>query len=602
MRRDKAFYGLHALTERAGGGWLRREKLLPPSSGGDDASDSSNDFDVSLYKPISASAALVPDVPLNLMRLVWKTEHGETRHGDIDDFCRKLANGRARGGGGSGNRGGSSAEDAAAAWLLETIDLPRTLNYLSTAAVLNQQDHCTKNYYLLQERDRKNGGLSRWSLLAGDSKSAFGSDSGFGGEAEHARDYALNHSDQFASPLFCGRGHPQDVEASSAEPWSGVVVELLDGVRKRSGGGSRRRGRKRHSVLATREEEATTPTATATATAAAPRIEAPPANRPAAPRPLGCAADTTSLSKADGSPSSTFNALADALLRCPATRAMFLRRCRTLTGQLHGSFSSSSSSSPPPPPSSSSGIESRKGALFDIVGNLTSAVAAAAARDDAAWRGGDPSLGSRQLLQEQIPGRGRQLEEAYGAGGYVADGLLPAPQPLPLPASAVRVFAAFPSPSSPPPPSASTSSSGSSGSSSSSSSSPPQLAPPPPALLVAVSATSPETSLDLSGYSLRIGRRELAFPAGTVSPPGGWVLIVAGRSRGGGDGQQRRRLLLPPALGTRLARDAGLSGMILTVGGGEKEVESAAADAAKAVALVAPGGEVVVVAPLKEMA
>jgi len=70
VRRDGSFYGIHALTERAGGGWLRRERLLPPSpsapkGGGSGASQQPSNggdyqFDISLYKPISASAALFP--------------------------------------------------------------------------------------------------------------------------------------------------------------------------------------------------------------------------------------------------------------------------------------------------------------------------------------------------------------------------------------------------------------------------------------------------------------------------------------------------------------------------------------------------------------
>ena len=228
---------------------------------------------------------------------------------------------------------------------------------------------------------------------------------------------------------------------------------------------------------------------------------------------------------------------------------MFLRRCQTLTGQLHG--------------------RAGGGALLAIVGNLTRAVAADAARDAEVWRGGDPALGSRQLLEEQIPGRGLQLQEAYGRGGYVADGLLPPPQPAPLPAAAVRVVV-FPDPGSSSPPSS-----------------------PPRALLAAVSAMDSDTSLDLSGYSLRVGGREAAFPAGAVTPPSGWVLLHSAGAGGGGDGKEEKRSRrLAPALGTRLARDAGLSGLILTVEGGQaKEVAGARADA---VALVAPGGEVVV--------
>ena len=67
----------------------------------------------SIAHPFVSTPSSIPPqgVPLNLMPLVWKTEHGETRHDDIDDFTRKLANGRARSGGGGscgGERGGAT--------------------------------------------------------------------------------------------------------------------------------------------------------------------------------------------------------------------------------------------------------------------------------------------------------------------------------------------------------------------------------------------------------------------------------------------------------------------------------------------------------------
>ena len=82
----------------------------------------------------------------------------------------------------------------------------------------------------------------------------------------------------------------------------------------------------------------------------------------------------------------------------------------------------------------------------------------------------------------------------------------------------------------------------------------------------------------------------MAFTAGAVTPPAGWVVLFGG----GNDGEKRRLSSSPttPALGTRLAWDAGLSGLILTVEGPQREVEAGAAAEAGAVALVAPGGEV----------
>ncbi len=91
----------------------------------------------------------------------------------------------------------------------------------------------------------------------------------------------------------------------------------------------------------------------------------------------------------------TFNYLVDAILAVPATRAMYLRRLRTLMDEFIGS-----------------------GRLEAMVKEEGAAVRAEAKKDAAKWGNpGDPDRGLQQLLTEQLPTRKRQLYEEYGPGG-----------------------------------------------------------------------------------------------------------------------------------------------------------------------------------------
>jgi hypothetical protein len=91
----------------------------------------------------------------------------------------------------------------------------------------------------------------------------------------------------------------------------------------------------------------------------------------------------------------TFNYLVDAVLAVPATRAMYLRRLRTLMDEFIAS-----------------------GRLEAMVKEEGAAVRDEAKKDAAKWGNpGDPDRGLEQLLTEQLPARKRQLYGEYGPGG-----------------------------------------------------------------------------------------------------------------------------------------------------------------------------------------
>ena len=254
----------------------------------------------SIAHPFVSTPSSIPPqgVPLNLMHLVWKTEHGETRYDDLDDFTRKLANGRARSGGGGGGgggegrlgrrrlRGGVAPRDPRPP---AHPQLPLDRRGPPTAGQVHEK------LVSAAGKREENSGLSRWSLLGRRFEDGAGLRLWVWRGSEHARDYALNHSDQFASPLFCDRGHPQDVEAwrwsrgrASSSSRSTRRSEEAEWQKRRGrgeGGGERRRRRRRRSVLAARMSRSGSSSGSSRSSSAsgAPRIDPPPANRPAAP-------------------------------------------------------------------------------------------------------------------------------------------------------------------------------------------------------------------------------------------------------------------------------------------------------------------------------
>jgi len=411
VRLNGAFHGLYTLNERQDEAWLKRVGLADRGT---------------LWKPKDGAwANLRPDAPGYAYPIVWDAVAGPA---DVNSVAR-LATDLAGRGAGRGARAAALAGDGGS--------LAATINYLAVMAALLTQDRCTKNYYLLLDK----GGAS-WRLLPGDSKSAMGADSGLGGAP--AKDYAIEHGDQWASPLYCDANHPQDVEASAREPWSKLVAAPLSGRRRALAEAPPVAGHRRALFQAP-----ATPKRFSTYTNAS----------------AGCDAAFTG---APGGAQGTFNWGVDAILRCPPLRSAYLRRLATVVTLLHGDGGGGNST----------------GVLREIVEAATARVAAAAAVDNDAWRGGDPARGAAQLLDEQMPRRARALRERYGLEGGSLARMVPPPQ-----AADGAVGAVW----------------------------------DPASNCVILSSPSGD-AVDVSGWRVA-GPATAALPPGTVVPPGGAVAV-----------------------------------------------------------------------------
>lgn len=357
VRLNGAFHGLYTLNERQDADWLKRVGL--DARGG------------TLWKPKDGAwANLRPDAPAYAYPIAWEAVAGPK---DVAAVAR-LAIDLAGRGAGRGRRAAALAADGAS--------LAATVNYLAVYTVLLSQDRCSKNWYLLLEK-----GGAIWRLLPGDSKSALGSDSGLGGAP--AKDYAIEHADQWASPLYCDANHGQDLEASAREPWSRLVAAPLTAGRRR---------RLAQAAASPTDRFSTYVNASS-----------------------GCDA---AFMGSPGGAAGTFNWGVDAILRCPPLRAAYLRRVASIMTLLHGGDGGGGGNS--------------TGILRGIVSAATARVAAAAAADNDVWRGGDPARGAAQLLDEQIPRRAKALVERYGVERGSIARLIPAPQ-----AADVQVDAAW---------------------------------------------------------------------------------------------------------------------------------------------------------------
>lgn len=113
----------------------------------------------------------------------------------------------------------------------------------------------------------------------------------------------------------------------------------------------------------------------------------------------------------------SYNHLIDAILACPATRAMYLRRLRTLLDDWHGS---------PDNGTSVPGLPPRPDKLTRLVTDTYARIAADAQFDAAKWNTGDPHNAFLSLINVQLPSRKAQLFGVYGPGGVLP--LLPTAQ------------------------------------------------------------------------------------------------------------------------------------------------------------------------------
>jgi hypothetical protein len=266
------------------------------------------------------------------------------------------------------------------AYIYDNINLPKVINYMAAMTLLLNQDRCTKNFYVYLDPK-----TNQWSMLPWDVEAAFATDRGLGGRP--APDYCILDCEQWNSPLYCDKNHPQDLLVTT--PW-GLITTNVDPDR-----------------AARRLMQETTPgfpgmtPGTPINGAAAPGLDLPDTS---AIRP-DYDADQRELIKIPQGAKGSYNFLIDAILSIPTTRAMYVRRLRTLMDEYLPT-----------------------GKLEKMVTDEYNLIKDEAIRDTEFWgSSADVSKGYQQIVAEQIPIRTNQLYGEYSSTGSIP--LIPDAQP-----------------------------------------------------------------------------------------------------------------------------------------------------------------------------
>jgi len=199
-------------------------------------------------------------------------------------------------------------------YIFEWVNLPKTINYMAAMVLMLNQDRCTKNYEIYLDP-----GFEQWSLLPWDIEGSFGIDRGLGGEP--AADYCTLACEQWNSPLYCDSDHPQDLAVTT--PW-GLITTQINPVSISAAAGpstSQNSGRRLLQSSSTGETSGTASNGAAEPGLSLPAHSAIPENYNQD--------QTRNGPTVTGAPG-TFNYLIDAILEVPRTRAMYVRRLRTL--------------------------------------------------------------------------------------------------------------------------------------------------------------------------------------------------------------------------------------------------------------------------------
>jgi hypothetical protein len=261
-------------------------------------------------------------------------------------------------------------------YIFEWINLPKTINYMASMTVMLNQDRCTKNFevYLDPSHDQ-------FAILPWDIEGSFGIDRGLGGQP--AADYCILACEQWNSPLYCDSNHPQDLAVTT--PWGLITTQINPGTISAAGGPS---GRK---LMQSSTSSGGETSGTASNGAAEPGLSLP--TQSAIPQDYN--QDQTKKGPTLTGAPGTFNYLIDAILEVPRTRAMYMRRLRTLMD----SFMST-------------------GKLQELVTAEYQKIKDEAKKDAEKWGNpGDPDRGYQQLITEQLPIRKEQLFNKYSVGG-----------------------------------------------------------------------------------------------------------------------------------------------------------------------------------------
>ena len=266
------------------------------------------------------------------------------------------------------------------AFVYDNVDLPKVINYMSAMTLMLNQDRCTKNFYVY--RDPVTG---QWSMLPWDVEAALATDRGLGGKP--APDYCILDCEQWNSPLFCDKNHPQDLLVTT--PWGLITTDVNPD-----------RALRRNARQADIYPGMTPGTPPNGAAAVGLELDEKSAIMP------GWDDDQRSVPIPDGV-QGTYNHLIDAILSIPTTRAMAMRRLRTLMDEFLEPDGS--------------------GRLAELVEEEYQLIREEADRDIAFWgSSGSAERGYQQLLYEQLPIRASQLYGTYSSAGSIP--LIPEPQ------------------------------------------------------------------------------------------------------------------------------------------------------------------------------
>ena len=114
---------------------------------------------------------------------------------------------------------GGGGDNLRWSYLMDCVDVASLVNEMAVQTMMLNADRLTKNFYSYFRPD-----TGQWSRIPWDLESAFGISRGLGGEP--ALDYAVEVSDQWTSPLYGDRNHPQDI--ALIRPKTSVTRSLLE--------------------------------------------------------------------------------------------------------------------------------------------------------------------------------------------------------------------------------------------------------------------------------------------------------------------------------------------------------------------------------------
>jgi hypothetical protein len=268
-------------------------------------------------------------------------------------------------------------------YIFEMINLPKTINYMAAMTVMLNQDRCTKNFDVYLDPSSE-----QWSMLPWDLESSYGIDRGLDGQP--AADYCILACEQWNSPLYCDSNHPQDLAVTT--PWGLITTQINPATITAAGGpssssaSSPSSGRRLMQSGGGGGEKS----GTASNGAAEPGLSLPSQSAISQDYNEDQTKKGATLTGAPG----TFNYLIDAILEVPRTRAMYMRRLRTLMDSFMAT-----------------------GKLQELVTAEYNKIREEAKKDAEKWGNpGDPDRGYQQLITEQLPIRKEQLFNKYSVG------------------------------------------------------------------------------------------------------------------------------------------------------------------------------------------